>query len=257
MNLQLAEKKFLITGSSRGIGKSIAVKLLEEGASVILIARNFERLRKTAKSLADMFGAKRVLFFSVDCTNEDAMIDLRRTIETNWTGLDGIIANVGDGRSKPDAIPEREQWNEVWNTNFETALNTARVFLPMVNESAGSILFISSVAGLEAFGAPVDYSTAKTAVIALAKNMARKVAPRVRVNVIAPGNVYFPGGSWDEKLQRNRSDIEDMIKRIVPMQRLGTPEEIACAAVFLCSPLAGFITGALLKVDGGQTVSLF
>ena len=127
----------------------------------------------------------------------------------------------------------------------------------MLEKSCGVLLFISSIAGIEAFGAPTDYSTAKTAVIALAKNMARKLAKEVRVNVLAPGNVLFPGGSWDEKIKDDPSEVEKIIESTVPMNRFGMPEEIADAAVFLCSERAGFITGSILVVDGGQTVRVF
>ena len=109
---------------------------------------------------------------------------------------------------------------------------------------------------MEAFGAPTDYSVAKTAVIALSKNMARKLAPNVRVNVIVPGNVYFEGGSWDEKIQQNKKHVDSIIKSTVPMNRFATPQEIADSAVFLCSDRANFITGATLVIDGGQTVGV-
>ena len=166
--------------------------------------------------------------------------------------MDGVVANVGDGRSVTDPIPDTQQWLRVWGTNFDTALNTARVFHQMLVESRGCLLFISSITGVEISGAPVDYSTAKTAVIAFAQNLAKKVAPEVRVNVLAPGNVNFPGSSWDKKLRANPRKVKDMLKGRVPMRRFGKPEEIADAAAFLCSNKASFITGTVLRVDGGQ-----
>ena len=141
-----------------------------------------------------------------------------------------------------------------YSPNFESALQTARTFLTMLEKSQGVLLFISSIAGIEAFGAPTDYSTAKNAIIALAKNMARKLASNVRVNVIAPGNVYFKGGSWDERIKQDKKRVDKIIQATVPMNRFASPEEIADAAVFLCSDRAKFITGATLVVDGGQTV---
>jgi 3-oxoacyl-[acyl-carrier protein] reductase len=126
-----------------------------------------------------------------------------------------------------------------------------------MKKSKGVLLFISSIAGMEAFGAPTDYSTAKSAIIALAKNMARKLAPNIRVNVIAPGNVYFEGGSWDEKIKQDKIRVDEIIKSTVPMNRFATPQEIADSAVFLCSNRASFITGTTLVVDGGQTVGVF
>ena len=184
------------------------------------------------------------------------MEELRQQLTKQWERLDGVIANVGDGRSVPDALPDAEQWSKIWSANFETALNTARVFLPLLQESEGNLLFISSIAGLEAIGAPVDYSTAKTAVTTFAQNLARKVAPEVRVNVIAPGNVHFPGSSWEEKIEADSKNIEQMLQTTVPMKRFGTQQEIADVAAFLCSARASFITGSVMVVDGGQTVSL-
>ena len=256
MNLNIQNKCFLITGASRGIGRAIGESLLSEGANVCLVARGQVQLAQTVDELRRQYGEKRVVGWSTDCADEVALLELRQQITQRWKGLDGVIANVGDGRSVSDAIPEAEQWSKVWHTNFETALNTARVFLPLLQESKGNILFISSIAGLGAIGAPVDYSTAKTAVIAFAKNLARKVAPEVRVNVIAPGNVHFTGSSWEEKIMTNPKKIEQMLQDKVPMKRFGTLEEIADAAVFLCSARASFITGSVIVVDGGQTVSL-
>ena len=96
----------------------------------------------------------------------------------------------------------------------------------------------------------------RSAIIALAKNMARKLAPDVRVNVIAPGNVYFEGGSWDEKIKQDKKRVDEIIKSTVPMNRFATPQEIADSALFLCSDRASFITGTALVIDGGQTVGV-
>ena len=256
MNLGICQKIFLVTGASRGIGRAIAESLLSEGAKVGLVARGQEQLEKTVAELHQKFGKERVVGWPTDCADEVAMKGLHLQITHQWDRLDGVIANVGDGRSVLDTIPDAEQWSKVWRTNFETALNTSRVFLPLLQKSSGNLLFIASITGLEAVGAPVDYSTAKTAVIAFAQNLARKVAPEVRVNVIAPGNVYFPGSSWDDKIEDDSEKVEQMLQISVPMKRFGTPEEIADAATFLCSARASFITGSVMVVDGGQTVSL-
>ncbi len=132
-----------------------------------------------------------------------------------------------------------------------------RATLPMLEASGGCLLFVSSIDGLEAIGAPTDYSVAKSALIAQSKQMARRLAPQVRVNCLAPGNVHFSGGSWDEKVREDPQRVESLIQTTVPMQRFGTPAEIAEAALFLCSARAAFITGACLVVDGGQTVGVF
>jgi len=213
-------------------------------------------LFENEKKLQDIYGLENSFACKCDCTNIESLNSLKNRVKDKWGSLDIIIVNVGDGRSVPDALPDDEQWQKTWNSNFESALQTARTFLPMLEKSKGCLLFISSIAGLEAFGAPTDYSTAKTAIIALAKNMARKLAPDVRVNVIAPGNVYFEGGSWDEKIKQDKKRVDEIIKSTVPMNRFATPQEIADSALFLCSDRASFITGTALVIDGGQTVGV-
>ena len=256
MNLDLTEKIFLVTGGSRGIGRAIAKGLLHEGAKVAIIARQQEGVTLVVSDLAQQFGSGQILGLVGDCADANSLSEHISELEKTWGGLDGVVANVGDGRSVPDPVPDDEQWSQVWQTNFETALTTTRTCLPMLQARQGSLLFISSITGLSALGAPVDYSVAKTAVIALAQNLARKLAPKVRVNVLAPGNVFFPGGSWDEKVRSQPEAVESMLRSQVPLQRFGTPEEIADAAVFLCSPRTSFITGSVLRVDGGQINSL-
>ena len=257
MELGLTNKRILVTGASRGIGAAIARQFLEEGAYVLIASRGSDKLFENEKNLQEEYGESRIFADVCDCTSLSSLSVLREKLQEKWERIDIVIANVGDGRSDPDPLPSDEQWKKTWDNNFESALNTARTFLPMLQESKGCLLFVSSIAGIEAIGAPVDYSTAKTAVVALAKNMARKLAKSVRVNVLAPGNVYFPGGSWDDKIKKNPEHVERIINSTVPMNRFGTPEEMADAAVFLCSDRAKFITGSVLVVDGGQTVGVF
>ena len=256
MDLKLNNKQVLITGASKGIGLAIAEIFLQENAKTILVSRGSPELFNNEKILKKEYGVDNVIAKKCNCTNIEELEQLKKSIEREWQGLDIIVVNVGDGKSVSDALPDDEQWQKIWSNNFESALQTARIFLPMLEKSKGCLLFVSSIAGMEAFGAPTDYSTAKSAIIALAKNMARKLAPDVRVNVIAPGNVYFKGGSWDAKIQENKERIDLMIKNTVPMKRFATPKEIADSAVFLCSDRASFITGATLVVDGGQTTRI-
>jgi 3-oxoacyl-[acyl-carrier protein] reductase len=256
MNFNLSNKKVLITGASRGIGLAIAESFLQEGAKICLVSRGSKALFENEKKLQGAYGLESSFACKCDCTNIESLNSLKNKVKGKWSSLDIVVVNVGDGRSVSDALPEDEQWQKTWNSNFESALQTARIFLPMLEKSKGVLLFVSSIAGIEAFGAPTDYSTAKTAIIALAKNMARKLAPTVRVNVIAPGNVFFDGGSWDEKIQQDKERLDEIIKSTVPMNRFATPQEIADSAVFLCSDRASFITGATLVIDGGQTAGV-
>ena len=257
MNLGLDGKRCLVTGASRGIGLAIAESFLQEGAKTCLVSRGPNALFKSEKKLQDTYGLESTFACKCDCINIESLNGLKNRVKDQWGCLDIVVVNVGYGRSVPDALPDHEQWQKTWNSNFESALQTARAFLPMLEDSKGCLLFVSSIAGMEAFGAPTDYSTAKSAIISLAKNMARKLASEnVRVNVIAPGNVYFKGGSWDEKIQKDKKRVDEIIKLTVPMNRFATPQEIADSAVFLCSDRASFITGTTLVVDGGQTVGV-
>jgi len=257
MDLHLNDKRVLITGSSRGIGYSMANAFLDEGARVILLDWENGRLTQSAEDFCRVHGNDRVLAFTIDCADTLAWTKVINEINTAWGGLDVAIANVGDGRGPQDALPNADRFAAAWHSNFTTSEETARATLPLLNISGGCLLFISSIAGLEAIGAPTDYSVAKSAIIALTKQMARKLAPTVRVNCIAPGNVFFPDGIWDEKIKNDPQLVELIIKSNVPMKRFGIPAEIADAALFLCSARAAFITGSCLVVDGGQTVSIF
>ena len=256
LDLGLSNKHVLVAGGSKGIGAAIARQFLSEGAAVCIAARNTSKLDKMQSQLADEFGNEKVIAKKCDFTDKGSVQDLQQYLHSIWHALDIVVANVGDGRSVPDPIPEEVHWQGVWDQNFNSALITARSFLPDLEASNGSLIFISSIAGLEAFGAPVDYSIAKTALISLSKNLSRKLGSKVRVNVVAPGNIFFDGGSWDEKIKQDSKRVERLIADTVPMQRFGTPDEVAASVLFLSSKQASFITGATLCVDGGQTVSI-
>jgi 3-oxoacyl-[acyl-carrier protein] reductase len=257
MELGLDGKRVLITGASKGIGAVIAKRFLEEGATVFVVSRGSTALFDVQRELQESFGKSRVLAEKCDCTNLKSLAYLLENVVGKLGGIDIVVANVGDGRSVPDALPDDEQWRKTWDNNFESTLQTTRTFLPLLKESKGCLLFISSITGIEALGAPVDYSTAKAAVGALAKNMARKLGKELRVNVLAPGNIFFSGGSWDKKINDDPVRTHEFLEVTVPMNRFGTPDEVADAAVFLCSERASFITGSTLVVDGGQTVGRF
>jgi len=256
MELNLVNKTFLVTGSSKGIGKSIAQSFLEEGANVILVSRGKETLDQTYQELLRYVNKNKLIRFKADCTNENEVINLRNYVFNNFNNLDGLIANVGNGSSTNDPISDKNKWSETWDINFNSALITSRIFLNDLISSKGCILYISSIAGTESIGAPTDYSVAKSAIISLSKNLSRKIAPAVRVNTICPGNIIFDGGTWSKKIKQNKEQTAKIINDFVPMKRFGIPEEIASAALFLCSSKASFITGSVLIVDGGQTQTI-
>ncbi len=255
MNFNLAGKVVVVTGASGGIGSSVSRQFLEHGCKVALLARDADRLERTLKKLVDDFDPEIVLSLPVDCAVEHDLTEAISAIVKTWSKIDIAIANIGDGRSEQSAVPSSTSFKKTFETNFETATNLARASQHELERSKGSLLFISSIAGIEVMGAPTDYSVAKAALIMLSKQLSHKFAPNIRVNCIAPGNIYFTGGRWEELMKSNRDSVSAMIKDSVPLQRFGTPEDVANAAVFLCSPQAAFITGACLTVDGGQTVA--
>ena len=203
MNLGISDKTFLVTGSSRGIGNSIAKSLLEEGARVLLVARNEDMLAKVSESFVKKYGKKKVANFSYDLTKEANHKALKRKILEKFQTIDGVIANIGDGKSLPTPITSQKHWDSIWSKNFDTALYTTRSFLPLLKESKGVMIYVSSICGVEAFGAPVDYSVAKSALLALSKNLSRKVAPDVRELMLSlPGMYYLKVALGRRKLKK-------------------------------------------------------
>ena len=258
MELNLYKKRVLVCGSSRGIGLSIAQEFLREGAQVSLTSRSQNDLNQLQIKLGQKFDPNSILALPCDFTDIKAIQRLKEQIEIIWHGLDILVCNVGSGKSSSDPIPLPEDFMRIFQTNFDSAVKTTQEFYPLLKSSQGNILFIASIAGIEATGAPTDYSVAKSALIAFSKNLARKLAgDGIRVNCIAPGNVYFSGGRWEEKMKAEPEKIQKFIESAVPLRRFGKPEEIAAAVLFLVSELSSFTTVACLVIDGGQTTTLF
>ncbi|HBF36351.1 MAG TPA: polyketide synthase [Firmicutes bacterium] len=258
MKLNLHEKRVLITGSSRGIGLAISEAFLEEGARVTLTSRHQSDLDQLKNTLSQRFVQSSILALACEFTDIERIRKLKEQINLTWKGLDILIINLGSGKSVSEPIPSIENFERIFQVNFDSAINTSREFYSLIKESRGSILFIASIAGVEVTGAPTDYSVAKSALIAYSKNLARKAArDGVRVNCIAPGNIYFDGGTWEEKVKADPERIQRLIETTVPLHRFGKPEEIAAAVAFLASERSSFTTGACLIIDGGQTARIF
>jgi len=255
MELGLKDHVVLVTGSSRGIGKAIAEAFLEEGARVVITGREAASLEKTREEFSKRYSLDKILVIQGDLTKDNEIQKCKKTLLKAWHHVDHLILNIGTGKSSTEILSSPEQWNFIFDENFNSSCKMVRAFLSaMQNRKKGNIVFIASITGKEAIGAPIDYSTAKAALIAFSKNLSRKVAQDgIRVNTVAPGNIFFPNGTWDEKVKQDKQKVTQMLESRVPMKRLGTPQEVAASVLFLSSQKASFITGAVLTVDGGQT----
>jgi 3-oxoacyl-[acyl-carrier protein] reductase len=260
MELGLANSRILVTGSSRGIGYGIASQFLQEGASVVLTGRNELNLRLAKDMLAKKFDADRIEIFAGDLGDSTVRQGLNAALLTK--GLDHLVCNVGSGRSVPILQESMEEWRRMLDFNLLHSAGVVQDLRSLLATSAqvrggASLTFVGSICGIEAIGCPLAYASAKAALWAYAKNLVRPLAMEgIRVNMVSPGNIIFPGSVWETKLAQESSVVQNMLDREVPLRRFGSLDEIAAAIVFLASPRASFITGANLVVDGGQTRGL-
>ena len=246
MDLDLSGKVALVTGSSRGIGRGIAQALHDEGCQVILNGRDLETLTQSAKPLGGCYVVGNV------CIPEQArqVVDAARKLSGK---IDIVVANVGSGASVPPGTESSEEWSRMLNLNLESTVNTISAAREALAQSKGAALCVSSICGLSALGAPIAYSAAKAALNSYIRGIsAVLVQDGVRIVGLAPGNVLFPGSTWERKLKADEGAVQRMLEANVPMRRLGSVQEVANVAAFLCSPKASFMTGTVVTVDGGQ-----
>lgn len=252
MNLGLQGSRVLVGGGSRGIGLAIAEAFLDEGADVAISARDADSLDAARARLSDAHPDRRVFAQRADL-REPA--DVERAVNdcvAELGGIDVAVANAGTGRGPTGNVVGLDAWRELMEKNLYTAVLLCETVLGSM-ESGGAIATIGSIAGLEFHRAPVPYGAAKAALLRYTRDLARRLGPAgIRVNMVAPGNVLAPGGTWEQRLDEQRTATEEWIRQEVPLGRFGTPEEIAAATVFLCSPRSSFTTGACLVADGGQ-----
>jgi 3-oxoacyl-[acyl-carrier protein] reductase len=247
MDLGLKGKAAIVTGASRGIGRAIALRLADEGASVAICARGEQGLREVETELKKRSGP----FYAAACDVGDAQA-LDGFLDAAHAKLKrvDILVNNPSGLSFGD---DESAWQSTLNVDLLAAVRASWKVTPWMAETGGgAIVHISSIAGLEALGFPPAYCAAKAALVSHSKSMAVALAPKkIRVNTVAPGSIEFPGGLWAQAREGN-PDFYGAVLKGIPMGRMGTPEEVADVVAFLVSDRASWVTGVCLSVDGAQ-----
>lgn len=249
MDLGLKGKKAVVTGGTRGIGRAIADLLVAEGCDVAVCARTPEQVTDAVAA----FQAKGARSFgeAFDVADAEALAGFVDRSAEALGGLDIFVANISGAMGGGN---DPASWRHAVDVDILSTVRGCEAAVPHLEKSgAGAVVVIGTVSAVEVSGARRPYSSVKAALIPYVKNLARDLAPKnVRANLVSPGTIYFEGGVWNQV----EKGMPDFFKGAVarnPMGRMGTPEEVANAAVFLASPRASFVTGANLVCDGAIT----
>jgi len=247
MKIDLGGKRAIVCGGSRGIGRAIAIGMATAGASVSICARGEEALEAARKDLAAA-GNGTVHAMACDLANEVSINTYIAAASQALGGVD-ILVNNASGFGSTDDVAG---WEASYKVDIMATVHATHAALDHLRVAKGCIINISSISALRSSARTAPYGAAKAAVIHYTLSQAAMYAmDGVRVNCIAPGSIEFPGGSW-EKRKKAAPKLYDAVLRSIPFGRLGHPEEIANVAVFLASPLASWVTGQAISVDGGQ-----
>ena len=246
----LAGKVAVVTGASRGIGRAIALAFAEAGADVAVAARSEDDLETLAKEI-DSLG-RRALAVRTDVTSREDIENLLDRTVAELGGLDVLVNNAGGSNFTSPVVGLRPAgWDKLLRLNLDSVFHGTQLAAQrMLENGGGSIIQISSVAGIEGAPGLSPYSAAKGGVRLFSQAVAKELAGSgVRVNSISPGWIETPLNDWMTKDEGILKAIEGMI----PMGRIGQADEIVGAAIFLASDASSFVTGSTLVVDGGQT----
>ncbi len=247
LSVSLHGQTALVTGASRGLGHAIALGLGRAGARVACVARDAAKLQATVAEITAAGGAAQA--YECDVTNGESVQKTIDAVLEKWEKLSILVNNAGITRDTLIPRMADEQWDEVINTNLRGAfLFTRAVTRPMMQARYGRIVNIASVSGLMGNPGQSNYSASKAGLIGMTRSVARELAPRkVTVNAVAPG---FIETEMTEAL--GEKVLEEVVTR-VPLRRLGKPDEVVGAVLFLASSAAAYITGQVLVIDGGMT----
>ncbi len=251
MNKQLLDGKVaVISGGTAGIGKSIARTYLQEGAKVAILGRNSEAGENAVKELQSEVPGASIQFFSLDVSNKQASAEVLKKIEDVFGFISILVNNAGVTKDGIFLRMSEDDWDQVINVNLKSIYNLGQPLCrSMMKKREGIIINISSVVGLIGNPGQVNYAASKAGVLGATKSLAKELASRgIRVNCIAPG---FVETSMTQNLPEA---VKEKLLNSIPMGRLGMPDEIAKAALFLASDLSSYITGQILTVDGGMVM---
>ena len=239
------DKVVLLTGSTGGIGKSIAKKMNQKGAKLILSGTRKDAIN----SLVSEFGDK-ARGIVTDFNNKDEIISLAKNAEKSFGQIDILINNAGITADNLFMRMKDEDWEKIINVNLTDSMRlTKQVIKGMIKKRYGRVLFISSVVGYTGNAGQTNYSASKSALVGLTKSLALEVASRgITCNLIAPGFISTP---MTDKLS---DDQKNNIIKNTPVNRLGLPDDISNACVYLASEEASYITGTTLHVNGGMSM---
>jgi 3-oxoacyl-[acyl-carrier protein] reductase len=243
--LKLTGKVALVTGAAQGIGKAVAMLLARNGANMVVSDINLEKVEKTAKEI-ELIGPKTIAI-KVDVSNLKEVEQMVETILEKFGKIDILVNNAGITRDKLILRMTEEDWDAVLNVNLKGTFHcTKAVVRHMAKQRSGKIVNIASVVGEMGNASQANYSASKAGVIGLTKTIAREFAQRgINVNAIAPGYIETP---MTEVLPEK---VKEELKRLIPMERLGKPEDVAEAVLFLVSEESNYVTGQVLNVNGG------
>ena len=247
---RLQNKKVIVTGGTRGIGRSIVDSFADEGASIAFLGTNKERGEEVLRGLEERREeGQSFLFRTVDVANTSQVRGFIEDTLSLWGEVDILVNCAGITRDKLLLRMEEEDWDRVIDTNLKSVYNTSQaVVRSMMKKRSGKIINVTSVIGFMGNPGQSNYGASKAGVIGFTKSLAREVALRnIQVNCIAPGFI-----ETDMTSQLSEEQKKNILTK-VPMGRLGSSKEIASAALFLASSESDYITGQVLTVDGGLT----